>query len=246
VKRLVLLALAASSLALPALAAAHPLGNFTVNRFSRIEASGPRLYVRYVLDLAEIPTFQAGHIDAHAYARRIARNAHLTVDGRKAELVPVRSALAHPLGAGGLHTTRLEVVLAGPILHGWVSVAYHDNNYRGRIGWKEIVVGAGTRSTSDELRAYPKDLLQSPLDTSSVTARLEPGAGPDVAPALLRGKSLLRCLIEPGIVDRHGATLGQRFGQGQVGRTVAPPRFAGREGQHAHNMTAGRQGHIHQ
>jgi ABC-type nickel/cobalt efflux system permease component RcnA len=190
VKRLVLLALAASSLALPALAAAHPLGNFTVNRFSRIEASGPRLYVRYVLDLAEIPTFQAGHIDAHAYARRIARNAHLTVDGRKAELVPVRSALAHPLGAGGLHTTRLEVVLAGPILHGWVSVAYHDNNYRGRIGWKEIVVGAGTRSTSDELRAYPKDLLQSPLDTSSVTARLEPGAGPDVAPALLRGKSL--------------------------------------------------------
>jgi nickel/cobalt exporter len=190
VRRLVLLVLAAASLALPALAAAHPLGNFTVNRFSRIEASGPRLYVRYVLDLAEIPTFQAGRINAHAYARRIARNAHLTVDGRKAELVPVRSALAHPLGAGGLHTTRLEVVLAGPILHGWISVAYHDNNYRDRIGWKEIVVGAGTRSTSDELRAYPKDLLQSPLDTSSVTARLEPGAGPDVTPALSRGKSL--------------------------------------------------------
>jgi nickel/cobalt exporter len=190
VRRLVLLVLAAASLALPALATAHPLGNFTVNRFSRIEASGPRLYVRYVLDLAEIPTFQAGRINAHAYARRIARNAHLTVDGRKAELVPVRSALAHPLGAGGLHTTRLEVVLAGPILHGWVSVAYHDNNYRDRIGWKEIVVGAGTRSTSDELRAYPKDLLQSPLDTSSVTARLAPGAGPDIAPALSRGKSL--------------------------------------------------------
>jgi nickel/cobalt exporter len=190
VRRLVLLALAAASLTLPALAAAHPLGNFTVNRFSRIEASGPRLYVRYVLDLAEIPTFQAGRIDAHAYVRRIARDAHLTIDGRKAELVPVRSALAHPLGAGGLHTTRLEVVLAGPILHGWVSVAYHDNNYRDRIGWKEIVVGAGTRSTSDELRAYPKDLLQSPLDTSSITARLEPGAGPDVAPALSRGKSL--------------------------------------------------------
>jgi nickel/cobalt exporter len=190
VRRLVLLVLAAASLALPALATAHPLGNFTVNRFSRIEASGPRLYVRYVLDLAEIPTFQAGRIDAHAYVRRIARDAHLTIDGRKAELVPVRSALAHPLGAGGLHTTRLEVVLAGPILHGWVSVAYHDNNYRDRIGWKEIVVGAGTRSTSDELRAYPKDLLQSPLDTSSITARLEPGAGPDVAPALSRGKSL--------------------------------------------------------
>jgi nickel/cobalt transporter (NicO) family protein len=189
-KRLVLLALAAAALALPALAAAHPLGNFTVNRFSRIETSGPRLYVRYVLDLAEIPTFQAGRIDAHAYARRIARNAHLVVDGQEARLVPVRSALAHPLGAGGLHTTRLEIVLAGPILHGWVSVAYHDNNYRDRIGWKEIVVGASTHSTSDELRAYPKDLLQSPLDTSSVTTRLQPGDGQDIAPALSQGKSL--------------------------------------------------------
>ena len=189
-KRLVVFAVAVASLALPALAAAHPLGNFTVNRFSRIEASGPRLYVRYVLDMAEIPTFQAGRIDPQAYARKIARNAHLFVDGRPAALVPVRTALAHPLGAGGLHTTRLEVILAGPVLHGRVSVAYHDNNYRDRIGWKEIVVGEHSRSTSDELRAYPKDLLQSPLDTTSVTTSIEPGDGPDVALPLSSGRSL--------------------------------------------------------
>jgi nickel/cobalt transporter (NicO) family protein len=189
-RRFVLLAVGVAALALPALAAAHPLGNFTVNRFSRVEAPGPRVYVRYVLDMAEIPTFQAGRIDVHAYARRIARNAHLVVDGRPTSLVPVRTALAHPLGAGGLHTTRLEIVLAGPRLPGRASVAYHDENYSNRIGWKEIVVGADTRSTSDELRAYPKDLLQSPLDTSSVTTSLEPGDGPDVAPALSSGKSL--------------------------------------------------------
>jgi ABC-type nickel/cobalt efflux system permease component RcnA len=189
-RRFVLLAVAAASLALPAGAAAHPLGNFTINRFSRIEVSGPRLYVRYVLDMAEIPTFQAGRIDAHAYAARIARNAKLVVDGGPAALVAVRTALAHPLGAGGLHTTRLEAILAGPVLHGRVSVAYHDNNYRDRIGWKEIVVGADTRSTSDELRAYPKNLLQSPLDTTSVSTQLEPAAGPDVAPPLSSGKSL--------------------------------------------------------
>ena len=189
-RRLVLLVSATACLALPAFAAAHPLGNFTVNRFSRIESSGPRLYVHYVLDLAEIPTFQAGRIDVRAYAKRIAKNAHLVVDGREAQLVPVRSALAHPVGAGGLHTTRLEVVLAGPILHGRAFVVYHDNNYRDRIGWKEIVVGADTRSASRELRAYPKDLLQSPLDTSSVTARLQPGDGPDIPPSLSRGKSL--------------------------------------------------------
>jgi nickel/cobalt transporter (NicO) family protein len=191
-RRLVLLAVgvAAASLTLPGLAGAHPLGNFTINRFSRIEVSGPRVYVRYVLDLAEIPTFQAGRIDARKYATRIARNAHLAVDGRRAALIPVRTALAHPRGAGGLRTTRLEVVLAGPLLQGRVSVAYHDNNYRDRIGWKEIVVGETTPSSSRELRAYPKNLLQSPLDTTSVAAKLRPTGGAEVVPPLSRGASL--------------------------------------------------------
>jgi nickel/cobalt transporter (NicO) family protein len=191
-RRLVLLAVgvAAASLTLPGLAGAHPLGNFTINRFSRIEVSGPRLYVRYVLDLAEIPTFQAGRIDARKYATRIARNAHLAVDGRPATLIPVRTALAHPRGAGGLRTTRLEVVLAGPLLQGRVSVVYHDNNYRDRIGWKEIVVGDTTPSASHELRAYPKNLLQSPLDTTSVAAKLRPTGGAEVVPPLSRGASL--------------------------------------------------------
>jgi nickel/cobalt exporter len=189
-RRLVLIAVALGALAWPALAAAHPLGNFTINRFSRIEVSGPRLYVRYVLDMAEIPTYQAGRIDQDAYARRIAANAHLAVDGRPVTLLPLRSALAHPRGAAGLRTTRLEVILAGPVLHGRVSVSYHDNNYRDRIGWKEIVVGKDTPSTSHELRAYPKDLLQSPLGVTSASAELAPTGGPDVPPPLSSGVSL--------------------------------------------------------
>jgi ABC-type nickel/cobalt efflux system permease component RcnA len=189
-KRLTLLAAALAALALPALAAAHPLGNFTVNRFSRVEVSGPRLYVLYVLDLAEIPTFQAGRIDKRAYARRIARNAALTVDGVATTLRPVRSALAHPRGAGGLPTTRLEVVLAGPLLHGTSRIVYRDGNYRDRIGWKEIVVGTDTASRSHELRAYPKDLLQSPLDETEVTSNLDPSDDPDEPPALSSGRTL--------------------------------------------------------
>jgi ABC-type nickel/cobalt efflux system permease component RcnA len=143
-----------------------------------------------VLDLAEIPTFQAGRIDAGAYARRIAANAHLTVSGRPVRLVPLGEALAHPPGAGGLRTTRLEVVLAGPKLDGSARLAYHDSNYADRIGWKEIVVGARTPSRSDELRAYPKDMLSSPLDVTSVAAEVAPGRGPEVPPALSRGKVL--------------------------------------------------------
>jgi nickel/cobalt exporter len=190
VRRVVLIAVAVGALAWPALATAHPLGNFTINRFSRIEVSGPRLYVRYVLDMAEIPTYQAGRIDQGTYAQRIAANAHLSVDGRQVRLVPLRSALAHPRGAAGLHTTRLEVILAGPVLHGRVFVSYHDNNYRGRIGWKEIVVGKTSPSTSHELLAYPKDLLQSPLDTTSARASVTPKPGRDVPPSLSKGATL--------------------------------------------------------
>jgi nickel/cobalt exporter len=189
-RRLVIVLFALAALVAPTAAAAHPLGNFTVNRFSRVEISGPRVYVRYVLDLAEIPTYQVGPIDARTYAREIAQNARLSVDGKAAALRPVRTRLAHPRGAGGLDTTRLEVVLAGPRLDGTSRIAYRDENYRDRIGWKEIVVGADTPSRSHELRAYPKDLLQSPLDQTSVTTDLAPGDGPAVTPSLSSGRSL--------------------------------------------------------
>src|SRR5262245_17464822 len=48
----------------PRSASAHPLGNFTVNRYSRIELTPGLARIRYVLDMAEIPTFQEkGAID---------------------------------------------------------------------------------------------------------------------------------------------------------------------------------------
>jgi nickel/cobalt transporter (NicO) family protein len=175
----------------PLTAKAHPLGNFTINTFSRVQVSGDRVYVRYVLDLAEIPTFQArqsGGIDAAAYAKRLAAGAHLAVDGRKARLVPLRQAVAFPKGAGGLHTTRLEALLLGPRVGGESRIAYRDTNYAGRLGWREIVVGASTKSRSDELRAYPKDMLQSPLHVTSVTATLAPTTDPP--PTLTRGRAL--------------------------------------------------------
>src|SRR4051794_21976285 len=42
--------------AVPALA--HPLGNFTINHFTRIVVDGADVQVHYILDYAEIPTFQ--------------------------------------------------------------------------------------------------------------------------------------------------------------------------------------------
>jgi nickel/cobalt transporter (NicO) family protein len=189
-KRLLLGLVAAAALAVPAAAAAHPLGNFTINRFARVEVAGNQVFVRYVLDLAEIPTFEARQrgVDARAYAARLAHGVHATLDGRTAVLVPVAHALAFPQGAGGLHTMRLEVILRGPRVTGREHLELRDTNYAGRIGWKEIVVGADTRSISSELRAYPKSLLQSPKDVTAVSAVVGPTH--DAPPTLTQGRAL--------------------------------------------------------
>src|SRR5262245_37891029 len=37
---------------------AHPLGNFTVNRYSRLELDAKQVHLVYIIDMAEIPTHQ--------------------------------------------------------------------------------------------------------------------------------------------------------------------------------------------
>ena len=213
-RKLAALVVVTVALIAAAAASAHPLGNFTINRFARVEVSGQRLYVRYVLDLAEIPTYQARQqgVDPGAYARRLARGLHLSLDGRRASLVPVEHRLAFPLGVAGLHTMRLQVIMRGPRVDSPERLVVRDTNYDGRIGWRELVVGADTPSTSDELRAYPKSLLQSPLDETRVTATVAPSTDP--VPALLSG----RALAAPDRVADSGFT--RLIGRGRLGVLV--------------------------
>ncbi len=203
-KGLVLLALA-FAVFLPATASAHPLGNFTVNQFSRIQPSGDRVYVLYVLDLAEIPTFQAREEvksegqDAYAngLADQIRQGLSLSVGGKPLPLQAREHRVAFPAGAGGLATTRLEIVFeAGPLRQGEsFALRYEDDNFQDRIGWKEIVLAptadarvegssVPTASISNELRSYPQDLLQSPLDVRDARATLTTGLTPGSPPAL--------------------------------------------------------------
>lgn len=214
-RKLLLVLLTLAPLALPALAQAHPLGNFTTNRHARIELSGDHVYVLYVLDLAEIPTFQArsevGRLGeggyASAVARQIAGGLSLAVDGERRPLAVLGSAIAFPEGAGGLVTTRLEVVYdAGAVEAGAPAVLrYADSSFPNRIGWREIVVqskrgakvvsaSVPSKSRSDELRAYPQGLLESPLDVTRAHVRFTPGSQPGVAPAL-RGREDLEAPV---------------------------------------------------
>ena len=94
VKRLVALIVAVVALALAATASAHPLGNFTINHYNRVQPSGDRIYVLYVLDMAEIPTFRARQTMtslggyASATSREVAGELQLAVDGKRLSLTP--------------------------------------------------------------------------------------------------------------------------------------------------------------
>ena len=118
---------------------------------ARVEVSGHRIYVRYVLDLAEIPTFQGQQTRCRRVRERIARGCTSTVGGRRSARVVVAHALALPMGAGGLHTTRLAGDPArAPRCAGAVQIATTRTTPAGSAGRKSS--SAPTRRV-DERRA---------------------------------------------------------------------------------------------
>jgi len=177
---------------------AHPLGNFTVNHLTQVAVAGDAVQLRYILDIAEIPTFQARHQPRAQILQRarqeIARRLVITVDGRR---VPLRSTgtalLSFPRGQGGLNTTRIELPLRAPATGANV-VQLRDNTYPERLGYTALVArpgeGTAVRSTvSSEdptrgLRSYPPAALERPLDQRTATLRVRDGDATLVAPRL--------------------------------------------------------------
>ncbi|HET9673219.1 MAG TPA: sulfite exporter TauE/SafE family protein [Gaiellaceae bacterium] len=188
-KRLALLVVALASLLGPASAAAHPLGNFTVNRFAAVDVSGDRLFVRYAADLAEIPTYQVG---GTVSAAKLGQQLVLRVDGRRSTLRLLDSRISNRPGAGGLPTLRLDAVFEG---RRGTRVELVDRTFAGRIGWREVVVRASrgaavtrasvpAESVSDELRHYPSSRLRSPLAVTRAEAVVAPGTERGAPPSL--------------------------------------------------------------
>jgi nickel/cobalt transporter (NicO) family protein len=190
--------------AAPAVAEAHPLGNFTVNRYSLVELGKGSVNVTFVLDEAEIPTFQAlggqptrERAQAWAAARvaTFAQRLHLTVDGRDVPLVPDLGAVTATLrkGQGGLDCMRVTVPLSGRIAGGGPFTAtFEDDTFGDRVGWKEIVMraapgavltqsSASTHDVSQMLRHYPSGMLSTPLDVRTATFGYRYGSGTSVS-----------------------------------------------------------------
>lgn len=174
---------------------AHPLGNFTINHFTKIMPDQSQVRMHYVIDMAEIPAFQAmqqmtkdskGNPTTAALntyletiASQYAAGLKLTVDGNSVPLRLDGKNISTPMGSTALLTIRIECDFVGsvPVGNERQPQRFHfeDTNYSDRIGWHEIVVLPSANShvfdstafgsaVTDELRAYPADMLSAPLD----------------------------------------------------------------------------------
>lgn len=172
----------AAVLVVPALVAAHPLGNFTINHYAGIRVEPDRILLDVVIDQAEIPAFQArlafdldgdGELsDGETHAGRLiacrdlAASLDLRVDDTPLPLELTEAGLSFPPGAGGLSTMRsvcgFEARLTEPLRDGSV-LAFADRSFSERVGWREIVVtGSGVAL----------DSIGGTLRTESPSARL--------------------------------------------------------------------------
>jgi nickel/cobalt exporter len=152
-----------AALLVPALAAAHPLGNFTINHYAGIRVEPDRVLLDVVIDQAEIPAFQAKLLldtdgdgqmsNEETDAARVTScdslqgSLSLAVNGTALRLDLVEAGLTFPPGVGGLSTMRLvcgfRAAPSAPMASG-DKLTYMDDAYADRLGWREIVtIGSG-------------------------------------------------------------------------------------------------------
>jgi nickel/cobalt exporter len=161
------------------------MGNFSVSHYSRIEVGGAGTEISYVLDLAEIPSFELlqqwglsadsprDQLDrkADVQAREWVRNLAIECGGRAVAPQFEGVTLAIAKGAGGAPVMRFTSTLRLAVATG--SLSYEDRNYPARAGWKEIVIAAGPGASierasqsdldrSQALTAYPADPTVAP------------------------------------------------------------------------------------
>jgi ABC-type nickel/cobalt efflux system permease component RcnA len=220
-----------------AAASAHPLGNFTVNRYDGLVVAPGKLRVTHVEDLAEIPATQVKpdikKLGMTEWARqrcdKAAEGSKVTVDAHTVALTPGASSAHLRPGQAGLNTLRVECSSTAALPKGsTVTVGFHSAGLTTGPGWREITARADRmtltasdvpkKSVSHELTSYPKDLLSSPADITTASLHARPGgpaltdddqsaSGSSAASVLPRGADRWTQALN-NLVARHHLTVG--------------------------------------
>ena len=180
---------------------AHPMGNFSVNRWTQLSVRAGGVDVTHVVDFAEIPSQKelsnAGFSAApagearerfrDALAARLAPGLELDTGGKRASLRIVRSSLDIAPGVADLPTLRLTIELSADVAAGGESVVtFADRNDEGRAGWKEVIAVARRGASiiaanvpdadrSRRLTDYPTDPAVPPSEVTSAMLRVRFG-----------------------------------------------------------------------
>lgn len=162
----------------PAVAAAHPLGNFTINHYAGLRIEPDRIVLDVVIDQAEISAFQARQamdLDGDAAlsdeeldagrargCEELSTSLELSIGAERVRPVLTAAGLHFPPGVGGLPTMRLvcsyEVTLA-TVLEAGTRVRFADRSYEERLGWREIwAQGSGVTLTAVEGEVRPESV----------------------------------------------------------------------------------------
>ncbi len=171
------------------LVSAHPMGNFSVSHFTKFDVTKKSVDITYVLDLAEIPTYQLmrdWNLDpaadaksppgllqqkATAQAKEWLQQLDFTSDGARLQPKLEHTTIRLSDGAGGMHVSRIETALRLDNVQGKLS--FEDRNFPDRAGWKEIVITSSdqtpiiqaSQSGADRSKAlteYPADPTLTP------------------------------------------------------------------------------------
>ncbi len=158
------------------LAWSHPLGDFSINQYFILDGSGPTVQIHYLLDVAEIPSFneldlldtnfdsEISQTEVDVYlAQRITQlveHLHLRADGEELELTVLRHKLVLLQGNAGMVVFNIRIDLDVQDLS-WppatpLTLELSSENYPQEQGTRECLLLPGAQLT---------DATPAPIDS---------------------------------------------------------------------------------
>jgi nickel/cobalt transporter (NicO) family protein len=172
---------------------AHPMGNFSISHYSRLEYIKDGVLLNHILDMAEIPSYQEMEFldtdhnsvisddEKSRFADRISNqllpNLKVRINGMNLTFKTKNRWLEMRPGAGDLPTFVIHCTYFAEVPTSIVTdsnfIEFEDRNYLERSGWREIVIqrNGGFSNVNLASNAYierSKGLSHYPTDPTTV------------------------------------------------------------------------------